>query len=571
MTYDVVVIGGGPAGSTVGTLLRKYAPAMRVAILERETFPRDHVGESQLPVVSTILHEMGTWDAVEAAGFPIKVGATYRWGVSPDLWHFNFIPHGELKAEPRPARYRGQRRATAFQVDRAVYDTILLDHAAALGCEVRQATRVARVEREGDRVAGLVLDGGERIEATHYVDASGGGGLLRRAMGVEVESPTTLRNVAIWDYWRNADWAETIGVGGTRVQVLSLGYGWIWFIPVGPDRTSVGLVVPAAHLKASGKRPQAIYAEALAEEPRLRELMRGAASEGKLSTTNDWSFVADRIAGENWFLAGDACGFADPILAAGMTLAHAGGRDVAYAILEIARGCDDADWLRKDYDEAGRRRILQHIRFADYWYSANARFTDLEAFTAEIARDAGLDLTPDEAFRWLGTGGFANDHFQGASIGTFSVAAVKQLSRILSDAETTWGLAKVNELRLDLAGAASRPFATMEDGRVRRERAYERDGKRLPVVGPFRLALAAVQAERELPKIVGRLRAGAADDVAFLQALQALEAMLAEGWVKGRLNPKKPLGPPLTVDAESPMMEYARRPSSDRDPAELAT
>ena len=556
--YDTVVIGGGPAGSTVGSLLKKYAPESRVLILERERFPRDHVGESQLPLISIILDEMGAWEKVEAAGFPIKVGATYRWGTSPDLWSFNFVPHGELKTEPRPARYRGQRKSTAFQVDRAIYDTILLDHAASLGCEVRQETKVLRVEREKDRVTGLVLEGGERIEADHYVDASGGGGLLRRAMGVEVESPTSLRNIAIWDYWRNADWAETLGIGGTRVQVMSLGYGWIWFIPLGPDRTSVGLVVPAAHYKASGKRPEELYATALAEEPRIAALMQGATSEGALQTTNDWSFVADRLTGENWFLAGDACGFADPILAAGMTLAHASARDVAYTILELDRGAEDGEWLRKTYDETGRRRIGQHIRFADYWYSANAQFTDLKAFTAEIARDAGLDLDPDAAFQWLGTGGFANDHFQGASIGTFSVAAVKQLSRILSDEETTWELAKVNELRLDLTGTTQKPFAVMEDGRIRRERAYERDGKRLPVIGPFRNAIAAVQQERELPKVIRALRARTNGDTELLEAIQALEAMLSEGWLKGRMDKKRPLGLNLQVAAESPMMEFLK-------------
>ena len=556
---DVAIIGGGPAGSTVGSLLKKYAPHLRVTILERERFPRDHVGESQLPLISTILDEMGAWDAVERAGFPIKVGATYRWGTTSDLWHFNFVPHGDLRSEPRPARYRGQRRATAFQVDRAVYDEILLDHAAALGCEVRQETRVVGVDVEGDRVLGLRLDGGERIEASHYVDASGGGGVLRRAMGVEVESPTSLRNVAIWDYWRNAEWAEEIGVGGTRVQVMSLGYGWIWFIPLGPDRTSVGLIVPAAYYKESGKRPADLYAEALAEEPRVRELMRGATSEGKLATTNDWSFVADRVAGENWFLSGDSCGFADPILAAGMTLAHAAGRDVAYTILELERGAADGDWLRRSYDETHRRRIRQHIRFADYWYSANGQFTDLKAFTAEIARDAGLDLDPDAAFQWLGTGGFANDALQSVSIGAYSLSAVKRITRLLSGGEATYALAGVNELRLDLTGAAKTPYAVMEEGRVLREWAYVRDGKRLPLVGAFRAAVAAVQQEREVPKILRLLRARTGDDEgALAEAITALEAMLTEGWVRGRHDRKRPLDLDLRVTLESPMMEFAR-------------
>src|SRR5476651_1150049 len=154
--FDVAIIGGGPAGSTVGSFLKKYNPNLKVVILEREKFPRDHVGESQLPVISAVLDEIGVWDRVEAADFPIKVGATYRWGRTDDLWDFEFLPDGKLKTEARPAKYEGQRRKTAFQVDRAIYDQILLDRAAELGCEVRQETMVRSVRRDGDRVESLI-------------------------------------------------------------------------------------------------------------------------------------------------------------------------------------------------------------------------------------------------------------------------------------------------------------------------------------------------------------------------------------------------------------------------------
>jgi flavin-dependent dehydrogenase len=304
--YDVAIIGGGPGGSTVGSLLKTYEPSLKVVILERERFPRDHVGESQLPGIGPILHEMGVWDQVEAANFPIKVGATYRWGRTQDLWDFEFLPDGKLRPEPRPAKYEGQRRQTAFQVDRAVYDQILLDRAAELGCEVRQETSVKSIRRTGDRVEGLVLADGSEIQAKHYVDASGHSGILRRAMGVEVECPTTLQNIAIWDYWHNAEWATTLGVGGTRVQVMSLGYGWLWFIPVGPDRTSIGLITPASYYKEQGKSPENLYLEAVASDPVIAPLVRNARREEGLSTTKDWSFVANRLCGENWFLVGDA-------------------------------------------------------------------------------------------------------------------------------------------------------------------------------------------------------------------------------------------------------------------------
>src|SRR5271168_175695 len=106
--YDVAIIGGGPAGSTCASLLRKYAPGLKVAVFEREIFPRDHIGESLLPPISLILEEMGCWDKIEAADFPIKIGATYRWGRRPELWDFEFLPGDQFLEQPRPAKFEGQ-------------------------------------------------------------------------------------------------------------------------------------------------------------------------------------------------------------------------------------------------------------------------------------------------------------------------------------------------------------------------------------------------------------------------------------------------------------------------------
>src|SRR5438045_6735591 len=143
--YDVAIIGGGPGGSTLGTLLRKYDPTKRVIILEKEKFPRDHVGESQLPWISEILHEMGAWDKIEAADFPVKIGATFRWGKNPELWDFDFLPAKDYHDQPRPGQYQGQRQSAAFQVDRSIYDTILLRHAESLGAEAREQTQVSSI------------------------------------------------------------------------------------------------------------------------------------------------------------------------------------------------------------------------------------------------------------------------------------------------------------------------------------------------------------------------------------------------------------------------------------------
>ncbi len=547
--FDVAIIGGGPAGATCGTLLLKYNPRLRVLILEREKFPRDHIGESQLPLISQVLDEMGCWDSVERANFPIKVGATYRWGQTDELWDFEFIRNGELDPERRPAKFQGQRRHTAFQVDRAEYDKILLDHARRMGCVVREETTVRQVVREGDGVQNLVLEDGGEIRAKYYVDCSGHSGILRRAMGVDAEYPTSLQNIAIWDYWQNAEWAVNIGVGGTRVQVMSVSYGWIWFIPLGPTRTSIGLVIPAKYYKESGRRPEELYREAVCSDPVISQLIAKATSEDKLSTTRDWSFLASRLSGENWFLAGESAGFADPILAAGMTLAHMGARDVAYTILAAERGDYEPEWLRSRYDLAQRTHILQHIRFADYWYTANGQFTELVEFTAEIARDAGLELTPNEAWQWLGTGGFISGESIGAGLAGFGLRAVKGLAGQFAGEIPSYIIDGQNVFRLNLEGAEREWGATLEGGRITRHRRYARGDKRLPNVSLYGLLISILKKTDRYQDLLDALTLyGRANGMHpseaprfVLDVHTALEAMVSDGWVDASVDPSQPV------------------------------
>jgi flavin-dependent dehydrogenase len=552
---DVAIIGGGPAGSTAGSLLAKYNPDLKILILERETFPRDHVGESQLPVIGSVLNEMGVWDKVEAAGFPIKIGATYRWGQSDALWDFEFLPDGVLKPEPRPAKFVGQRTSTAFQVDRAAYDKILLDHAEELGCEVRQGTTVRTVRTSGDFVEGLVLEDGTTVEARHYIDASGHSGLLRRAMGVEVTVPTALQNIAIWDYWRNADWAVKIGVGGTRVQVLSVSYGWIWFIPLGPDRTSIGLIVPATYYKETGEKPEDLYRRAINEDPRVSHLIRNAESEGQLSTTKDWSFLADRLAGKNWFLAGESAGFADPILAAGMSLAHLGARDVAYTILALDRKDYEPEWLRSRYDESHRFQINQHIRFADYWYTHNGVFSDLKEYAQEIAGDAGLNMGTDEAWRWFGQGGFI-DHSGFTGVGGYSLAAAKQISANFAGEVPHHEIVGKSHFVLDLDGAEKGWLAVLENGRINRRRSYRRNGKVISSADFMGWLLRFLKEERSYDELTLGAEAHLIEQGVLPAQIPAysrkffdnLEAAVSDGWVIARSMPGAPAVPDIQLN-----------------------
>ncbi|MCB9838766.1 MAG: tryptophan 7-halogenase, partial [Phycisphaeraceae bacterium] len=469
-TCDVAIIGGGPAGSTLASLIRKYNPDLHVVILEKAKFPRDHVGESQLPGVGHICHEMGCWDKVEAAGFPIKIGASYTWGRNMDKWDFDFYPVERFVEEPRPAKFQGQRTATAFQVDREIYDDILLNHAQELGADVRQETAVTEVLHEGDRITGLKLHTGDVVTATHYIDATGAVGFLKRAMNVSSWEPAGLRNIAIWEYWRNAEWAIEISIGATRVQVRSLPYGWIWFIPLGPDRTSVGLICPADYYRDSGKSVEELYRQALSEQADISALMANATPEGKLQSCKDWSHLADRIAGENWFICGEACGFADPILAAGLSLAQSAAKDLACTILEIERGEIEAQWLRDRYNDRVRKNIGQHIRFAQYWYASNGCFNDLKEHCQSIANDAGLSLSPEDAWRWLSQGGFAEEDPGHAILGSFDLKSARSVIDLFTTEAPSDGFAidKFNVFKLNLRDAQEDTFGFPKMGRIHR-------------------------------------------------------------------------------------------------------
>jgi flavin-dependent dehydrogenase len=542
--FDVAIIGGGPAGTTVGSLLAKYNPRLNIAIFERETFPREHIGESQLPLISKILYEMGAWDKVEAAGFPVKIGGTYRWGKTDDLWDFDFLPGGKFEAMSRPGTFTGQRTSTAFQVDRAIYDHILLKHAADMGCSVRESTAIREIRHTGDRVDGLVLGDGSIVTARHYVDASGNSGILRREMKIGLDAPTNLQNIAIWNYWTNAEWGVTIGVGGTRIQVLAQKIGWIWFIPMGRERTSIGLIVPAAYYKDQGKRPDELYYEALSGDGIVSKLIQKASHDEEIRTTKDWSYVAERLAGENWFLAGECAGFADPILSAGMSLAHSGAREVAYAILALDQGEYEPEWIRDQYSLNHRGLIRQHIRFADYWYTAHGAFPDLREHARTIAEDAGLDMTPEQAWQWLGQGGFI-DSSGGTDIGFFGSLATKELISSFSGKGVYYEIEGKSHFRLDIEGAEKDWVADLSNGTITRYRAYRRGQKTLPLVKAMGWIARYIMQERSYVEIRDAVKAHAAsipmsqEEYRFFwsQVIKALEALVSYGWAAARMEP----------------------------------
>jgi flavin-dependent dehydrogenase len=547
MDFDVAIIGGGPGGSTLGGMIRRYDSNARVLIVEREKFPRDHVGESQLPQIGSVLAELGVWDEVEGAGFPVKIGATYRWGGGGELWNFNFVTPENYAGHQRPGPYQGIRKETAFQVDRAVYDQILLRHAQRLGCQVKEEVAVREIQRAGDRIEGILLSDGQTVRAHYYIDATGHSGFLRRQMGVEVECPTRLKNIAVWDYWTDTAWADTIGKGGTRVQVISVGYGWLWFIPVSPTRTSIGLICPAAYYKESGKDPEQLYQQGIADADRIAALVSSATRENDLKTTNDWSFVASRLYGENWFLVGESAGFADPILAAGLTLTQVGAKELAYTLLALLRGEHQPEWLKASYSDNQIKRIRQHMRFAEFWYSSNGLFTDLQDHCQEIALEAGLSMNPQQAWAWLAQGGFTHDIVGQVGVAGFDLSSMNQVTQRFLDQDIPWMTQGKNVFKLNLTGAVKRTIPDYQQGKIIPVECFERNGKRLPLTGLTLLLCSVLQQRQDISGILHSLMKTLQQqkmleerDFIVKHLLQILEVLANEGWVDAVHDPQLP-------------------------------
>lgn len=375
---DLVVVGGGPAGSTLAGLVKKYAPERRVVLLEKAPGPRHHVGESLLPGLVPVLKELGVYEKVDAAGFPRKIGANYQWGMKGDVWEndFNDVNVSEMmKRGGLPERIE-----YAWQVRRSKYDEILLSHAESLGVEVvRGAVAESLLEKDG-RVEGLTArtPEGEKVFRGFVADCSGQSGFLSRFRKVR-EYSKDMKNVAGWSYWRGARWKyEYSGhPDKTKIFVCSVPAGWFWYIPIDGGLVSVGLVTGVERLKAEGGDLKALYGRALADCPEIAPLLSGASVEKDVDgtkesffTQSDWSYLNVAASGPGWLAAGDAAVFVDPILSSGVTLAHLSAQRAAYSLLAQWKGADPerARLVWEDYGRSCRESAGQFLALALFWY-----------------------------------------------------------------------------------------------------------------------------------------------------------------------------------------------------------
>ncbi len=403
---DVLVVGGGPAGSTLAAILLKHRPETRVRILERERFPRFHVGETLVSEINLVLEEMGAYDVVNEAGFVRKYGATFRWGTGPEPWHLLFATMDEVRTNEGAVQ-----TAYTWHVDRARYDQLLLDVAVRAGAEMEIDGCVGLVE-EGGRVVGVRCASGKEHRARFVVDATGQAGLAG-SVCQRVMDPH-LRNIAYWGYFRGARFVDELNgpADASRAFIVAHPAGWSWYFPIGPDLVSVGVVTRLGTPGAAGAAPpEQRYREAIGGCPELSELLASAelvpysAGAPLVHAIRDFSYVSENLWVPGLVRVGDAAGFVDPILSVGCFLAQSGGRHLAYSLRTLLEGGGGGGGLEEAtvldaYSDHTRDTLLAFRELTWFFYKFNARKDEWWAQARALVDGKGLPAraTDHQAF-----------------------------------------------------------------------------------------------------------------------------------------------------------------------------
>ena len=317
---DVIVIGGGPCGATASALLAENG--QRVILLEKAKFPRYHVGESLMPFCYFTLKRLGVLGEMEKHAFVKKHSVQFvskDGKISDPFYFFQHLDH--------PA-------ATTWQVERSVFDNMLLRNAEAKGVDVREETEVRGFVYEGDRVTGVKAKtkNGEEytVNATVTLDCTGRDALFLRKKSWRKRDPK-LNKIAIWTLYRNAKRDEGLDEGATTVAYVD-GRGWFWNIPLRNNIVSSGIVAERDYLYRDSRDPREIYEREIEENSWIKEHLGEGEQFGEYWVTGEYSYRGEHCASNGLVMAGDAFAFLDPVFSSGVFLARKSGEMGADAI-----------------------------------------------------------------------------------------------------------------------------------------------------------------------------------------------------------------------------------------------
>jgi len=364
--YDAIVVGAGPAGSTTGALLAEKG--RDVLIVEKEKFPRYHVGESLMPFCYFPLERLGLIDTLMESANPRKYCVQFvrqDGFLSQPFYFFQHFDHPS---------------STTWQVWRSEFDKMILDKARSNGATVMEETKAKNLIKSGDRVEGITVESEEfgslELRAPIVVDASGRDCFAAHKQKWKIRDPE-LKKIALWTYYKGAKRDPGLDEGATTVAYLP-NKGWFWYIPLSGDMVSVGIVAERDYLfNGSTKDHEEIFQREVLNNAWIKEHLAEAEQTGEYRITGEYSYRNRYCASEGLVLAGDALGFLDPVFSSGVFLALKSGVMLAD---EIDLALDAGDLSAKSFDRYGKRmqssiETMRKIVYA--FYDQDFSFGDL--------------------------------------------------------------------------------------------------------------------------------------------------------------------------------------------------
>ncbi|MGY4514770.1 NAD(P)/FAD-dependent oxidoreductase [Lysobacter sp. HA18] len=336
---DVLVVGGGPAGSTVATMLARAG--WSVVMLEKAAHPRFHIGESLLPMNMPILDRLGVLEKVREIGV-LKRGADFPTdGGRYNVFHFDHALRGSSDF--------------AFQVKREEFDHLLFEHARDAGVDARENTKVGKVEFDADgrpsRVNAIGPDGAYALRPRMLIDATGRDTLIGGALKLKKRNDRH-QSAAVFSHYRGV--ARREGEDAGNITVYRHAHGWMWFIPLRDDVMSIGAVCSPDYLKERGGDSEAFLMRTIMSVPEAAERMVGVERCAPVHATGNYAYECTRMHGPGWLMVGDAYAFVDPMFSSGVYLAmhsaEQGAKAVDAALREPAREASVLRALQKEFD-----------------------------------------------------------------------------------------------------------------------------------------------------------------------------------------------------------------------------
>jgi flavin-dependent dehydrogenase len=382
--YDAIIIGAGPAGSSAGSILAEHGH--NVLILEREKFPRYHIGESLLPFTYHPLKRLGLIDKMRKSAFIKKYSVQFvsPSGRASQPFYFN-------------TRYDADVSQT-WQVLRSEFDLMLLNHARDKGAHVLEETAVTELIRDGEKVVGVRAQNkaGEQLEfrAPITIDCSGREAFSAIRNGWRMGDPE-LHKVAVWTYYKGAKRDPGMDEGGTTVAFVPE-KGWFWYIPLHNDIVSVGVVAEGKYLTRDGvKDPAQIFQREVTQNKWIEEYLSHGQQFGQYWITGEYSYHSRHCATEGLLLAGDAFCFLDPVFSSGVMLALKSG---VMAGDYVHQAIEAGDFSPARFTEYGRlvREGVENMRKLVYaFYHGEFRFRQLTDKYPDLVGDITDCLSGD--------------------------------------------------------------------------------------------------------------------------------------------------------------------------------